>query len=404
MSATGITNEQSLTAAVSLAHLIRPVHSGIASRDGRQHGRAPQLELLTLNGNTFTLRGVRIIVAAATGGPYYPPNRSLTHLELFATSRPDDVDSEDEDRQHEDDTVPRRTLSIGRSYLERRKARASVRSDKDEGEDSEGTGAGPHYEFDLAPDDRRAYRHVTSENWRRKLGSHLWRNAQERSGVVWAAQEVLGKARLLGCRARLVPNSDANATSEPSVIERLPPELRLHILRFLDEDDCLSDRQFRLIISWACDPQTIGYGEPGWAKPWRHDDPALPPSQPTSSLLPSHPWSWREMFQERSLPRDWAAESWDEWNEAKDIFPLMSRSDVGGGGGPDGEGGATEGQDRPRHHHRRADAHASTEGVTTLQSQMSSINRRAPDPALMAFLEATGTRTPDVDLRTTSRA
>lgn len=373
-------------------------------------GSAPQLEVLTLNGNHLTLPGVKMIVAAAVGGPASPPNRVLTHVELFATC---ESDERDEDEEQEDDAegrgrsstkgTERRTLSVVRGYRAARKAaveitgrtvpsaagdlsssRSATKAYATQDDSSEGRRGGtPQARYE--PDDRRSYANITAENWRRKLGSHLWQNTGQRSSVIHAAQQIVGKARILGCKSSTISaaaqGSDIGSAPSPLALERLPPELRLAILRQLDPAQVLSEGQFRLIVSWACDSSTIGYGREGVPLPWA-DGAALDAGSfsqsstsalRTASLLPSAPWDWHDMLS-RSLPRDWVAESWDLWNEHRDTIPIM-----GGGGGPDGEGGATEpvtrGGGRPG-------------GLVATGS----LDRRAPDPALLAFLEATGTR------------
>ncbi|PWN22553.1 hypothetical protein BCV69DRAFT_147297 [Microstroma glucosiphilum] len=349
-----------------------------------------------------------MIVAAAVGGPASTPNRILTHVELFATC---ESDERDEDEVQEDNADrrgksgsngrTRRTLSIARGYRAAREAaaegatgptvsfvagdllspRSAMKAQADLSEDHRGSSSQTEYE----PDDRRSYAHITAENWRRKLGAHLWKNTGQRSSVIHAAQQIIGRARILGCKSTSIgpsaQSSDTGSTASPLALERLPPELRLAILRQLDADRVLSEEQFRLIVSWACDSSTIGYGGEGVPLPWaQHADAGGSSSSQWATstnravgLLPAAPWDWQDMLS-RSLPRDWVAESWDLWNEHKDTIPI-----IGGGGGPDGEGGATEPVTRGG-------------GRSGGSIATGSLDRRAPDPALLAFLEATGTR------------
>lgn len=345
-------------AAISVANLVRPKTSSPfmslsdteEARNERRHhfndrtgGYAPQLEFLTLNGNCFTMRGIRIIVASAIGGPAWPANTTLTHLELFAATAPGTID---EDNDDDDDSVELHEAA-GHTFL--------------------------------PPDDQRCFRHVTSTNWRFVLGRHLWRNVQNRSSIINAATAVLATSRILGCRSR-----ESSERGSVSQFARLPPEVRMQIARSLDSDGVLSERQIRRVMTWASDPDTIGYGEPGKPLPWKSSA-----SREFISLLPIQPWSWPDMFANRSLPRDWVAESWDASDETCRAIEGLLPEGVGGGGGPDGQGGATE--DARAERRRRAPSSPPYRSRRT--NRFSHIH--AAPPALLAFLEATETRAVD---------
>ncbi|CAO1635164.1 unnamed protein product [Parajaminaea phylloscopi] len=375
----------SLDAAISVARLIRPKRDEggqagstlNAEAPSRLGGFAPQLDHLSLNGNCLTFRGVRMIVAAAVGGPTWPANTSLSQLEIFAATEAGKLDADDTGSEND---------SAGMS-------------------DAKGDCPGP--------DDPRSYSHITAENWRAKMGVHLWRNVQERLAVAQAAVEVLGPVRVLGCRTRLC----TTASKRKSLLQdftNLAPELWLRVVQHLDSGAALSARQLRDVVSWACDPTTIGYGESWWVPPWsaqhgrkghRWPSSEVPP-QPNSaavedkgnssvcdSLLPVNPWNWSHTFLYRSRPRDWIAEAWDEsnvapWNGSSSHvggWPGGAGDDIGGGGGPDGQGGATEGSGHGRRRRRCMGAVVGGAGQTG----------RFPAPAALAFLEATSTRVPD---------
>lgn len=401
LSSTPLTKEQSRRAALSVARLVRPKTSKRSSSqddldssdesqepsstDSTAGGNAPALEVLTLNGNALTLRGVKMIVAAVLGGPASPPNRVLTQVELFATSGSDEVDSDVEDG--DDDRKSRasgsvhnrlRTLSIARSYVEEKNRRRSTQQhDELPSSPSSSSKRRPH----LEPDDPKAYSHITAENWRRLLGSHLWKNAQSRSSVIATSQLLLAKARVLGCRSSPGPDLE-----NPLSLHRLPPELRLAILKKLDDVEMtLSSAQFQRVLAWACEGSTIGYGSPAFGLS-SSATPSTISEFPT--LLPCQTWSWSEMIKTRSYPRDWTAESWDQWNDVRDTLPI-----IGGGGGPDGEGGSTmEDFDTAVAARNGSGTGSRTRTGTRGRGTVIDLFRKAPDPAWMAFLEATGTR------------
>lgn len=129
------------------------------------------------------------------------------------------------------------------------------------------------------------------------LKKHLDVNSSDRAICRFQAARLLGAARTIGCRAR------EGAGAEPGVFPllRLPPELRAHVLRMLDDDGALSEAQFISVLSWACEPSTIGYGSSSW--PGLPQEPEPPATEHTT--LPAPPWSWDECFCRRSPPRDW---------------------------------------------------------------------------------------------------
>lgn len=132
-----------------------------------------------------------------------------------------------------------------------------------------------------------------------------------------AALTVLAPARILGCKASVRSSDNGTAVSESekhaegfSRFFDLPPELRLHVLRQLDEDGCLSASQFSHVISFACEPSTIGYGGRGydWTLVIDSECPiARKNGVHVSATLPAQPWSWAECFALRATPRDWEA-------------------------------------------------------------------------------------------------
>ncbi|PWZ01022.1 hypothetical protein BCV70DRAFT_88311 [Testicularia cyperi] len=134
------------------------------------------------------------------------------------------------------------------------------------------------------------------------------------------ALRVLAAARTLGCCASGV-SSTLRPSKQPMPMEAqnnsplegfhlLPPELRLLVLRHLDDQAALSEQQFNNVISFACERSTIGYGEDDfdWNRIVEIDLGSTPSS---SSTIPSLPWSWYECFSERGTPRDWFAEHID---------------------------------------------------------------------------------------------
>ncbi|GAC97309.1 hypothetical protein PHSY_004894 [Pseudozyma hubeiensis SY62] len=139
-----------------------------------------------------------------------------------------------------------------------------------------------------------------------------------------AALTVLASARTLGCKASVRSSEKGTAVSESekhaegfSRFFDLPPELRLHVLRQLDEDGCLSASQFSHVISFACEPSTIGYGGRGydWTLVTDSECPiARKNGANASATLPAQRWSWAECFTLRATPRDWEAAQLDGAN------------------------------------------------------------------------------------------
>lgn len=340
--------EDSLRAAASVAHLVRSSSQSDAhlqdnsTTASSRRGCAPQLELLTLNGCALTLRGVRMIVAAVVGGQHSTPNRSLTHVELFATSQPGEVDSDQEGESSEVQTGQgterrRRTVSIGRSFVEARRARrrderegmpsvdvatsssSSVGSSRPHPASNSASSCARQHQI-LGPEDPRCYRHISSANWRSALNAHLWQNVQDRSAVIAAATLLLAKARVLGCRSQLsYPEDKMTDTMD---LTSLPPEIRLEVLRALDDEHVLSEGQFRRVIAWACDASTIGYGRHTW-RPQTLSPDERADDRAGQGLIPTQPHDWPTTLS-RSPPRDWAAEAYDEWSVAKShgLLPL----------------------------------------------------------------------------------
>lgn len=139
----------------------------------------------------------------------------------------------------------------------------------------------------MPPDDPQSYSYVIATKWRSALGAYLRGNAQNRFAVIHAATELLRPARILGYRSR--------GKSSRVGISSFPPEARLNIVHHLDSDGALFKKQFLGVVSWACDPSSIGYGEPRWPSPWNDvADAALEwrsVSIPSSGLLPVQPWT-----------------------------------------------------------------------------------------------------------------
>ncbi|KAJ9477756.1 hypothetical protein PHBOTO_001317 [Pseudozyma hubeiensis] len=143
-----------------------------------------------------------------------------------------------------------------------------------------------------------------------------------------AALTVLASARTLGCKASVRSSETGTAVSESekhaegfSRFFDLPPELRLHVLRQLDEDSCLSASQFSHVISFACEPSTIGYGGRGydWTLVTDSENPSAgKDGANVSATLPAQRWSWAECFALRAAPRDWEAAQLDTANLAGD--------------------------------------------------------------------------------------
>ena len=316
----------------------------------RNGGYAPRLERLALNGNDLGWKAVRTIVNAVLQG-----NTCLTQLELFASISPEDSDDDDDGEEASEASEagrPARRSSISALLSGNR-----VHSQSPHEQGQQAQEGGP----------------LARDNWRFRLGRHLWSNRVERLGVKDAARHLLRTVRVLSCKCRDGP--PGKDSTFPFV--RLPPEIRQKVILELDERRLLSVKQMERIISFASDPATLGYGcksaELGLnsvALQQIHKETAIAPTpfasvdQQDYGLLPHHRWSWTAMVRDFSLPRDWPATILDETRRIADTDEGL------GGGGPDGLGGVTLDQMGPDRSRRR-----------WLQEQS----------GLHAFWEATGT-------------
>lgn len=403
--ATSITREESRRCALSIAKMVRPKQKGEGSADALECGDTPQLELLTLNGDQFTLKGIKMIVAAIVGSSYWPGNTTLTHVELFATCSADDQDSEDEEEQNNtgqstSNGSRRRTTSISRAYLEARRAELHGVLNNNSASTSGATSftSSAHSQLEnTSPSNRKLYSHINAFNWRHLLGSHLWNNTQNRSGVIYSALSLLAAARIMGCRSRCETDSGTS-------LLRLPAEIRLHILRHVADESStratiLSRRQFDRVISFACDSRTIGFGSAEW------DWESVPREAPSSfpSLIPARSFEFPHTY------KDYDAEAWDTYQSQQHSQASMpatpmatkhpgaaaaatttresSTHDIGGGGGPDGLGGAGSSSRTPP---------VIVNGGGQEDAGVWNHRRRGmPDPEMLAFLEVCGCRSVD---------
>lgn len=223
------------------------------------------LKSIHLNGNHFGWEGVRAIAHAIIGSrrackakansltdvppnilDACPPNTSLTNIDLFSTG----IDSLNTASKH----VP------------------------------------PYAEWE-------AYSMVTRENWYQLIMEQLEMNQYQQAVCQRAAARVLGAARIIGCKSRWMEPSDGAKGSFP--FQRLPVELRRHILFHVDSGQCLSHDQLINVLRWASEPTTLGYVREAGTWP------------PTQSLAVADnvwnlpPWSWTECYERRSPPRNW---------------------------------------------------------------------------------------------------
>lgn len=319
--------EDSVRASVSIAHLLQsaisaptwPIEASQGPPVRRNGGRAPNLEFLCLSGTRLTPRGGRIIVASIIGSRTRPSNRSLFYLSLNATTYYGEVD-EDED-QPPSKRAKHSTVSCSSNSHDTRQQHTHEAQD----------------EMELAVDDPRVYSHVTSSNWEKLLNDHLWQNQLDKYSVNMASLRLLPIARVLGCRSRMAPPPCTSPAATRIVnFAALPTELKLEILRSLDDERALSEAQFQRVVQWACDSSTIGYGGPNWRPPVRlrasstSNEGSQPPAPSTSqddSLVPTHPWPWAFMISSgASLPRDWDAEAWDESMQGHNFSRLYPHS------------------------------------------------------------------------------
>lgn len=227
-------------------------------------GACRGLERLHLNGNHFGWAGVRMIAHAIMGSraactlggtadatthdesvlDAAPPNRSLIHIDLFSTG----IDS----------WAPAEPQTIYASWES-----SSL---------------------------------VTRDRWWSLVERQLEENERRRSAALRAATQVLVAARLLGCKVH-----EANPQCTYSFL-RLPLELRLRLISYVDSDGVLTHEQLVHVLQWASEPGTIGYGT--------RIDPA--PAPATQLVWPIPPWSWDNCFQHRSVRRNWHSDSFDE--------------------------------------------------------------------------------------------
>ncbi|WFD30876.1 hypothetical protein MSPP1_001900 [Malassezia sp. CBS 17886] len=217
------------------------------------------LTRLHLNGNDFGWDGVRTIVSAVVGTPDAAPNRALCHLDLFST----------------------------------------------------GFNRPPHLEppgtDDLPPAHSAVNAHLTRENWAAVLKAQLDANVADAAACRQSALDVLGVARIVACRAR----DQTSLARGAFPILRLPLELREHVLHHIDTHARLSRTQMLLVLRWASDPSTIGYGRAfATLRQLSH----APSPSPATLAIP--PWSWEECFEHRSQPRNWYSDAMDARNEA----------------------------------------------------------------------------------------
>lgn len=192
------------------------------------------LERLHLNGNHFGWAGVRMIAhaiigsraactlggsAAATTQEEHvldaaPPNRSLTHIDLFSTG-------------------------IG--------AQAPAETQKTYAE----------WEW---------YSLVTEDHWWGLVAQQLEKNRRRGDQARRAATQVLAAARVLGCKVR-----EADPERSYSFL-RLPLELRMRLIAYTDRHSVLTHGQLVHVLQWASEPGTIGYG----TRPTVSSPPATP--------------------------------------------------------------------------------------------------------------------------------
>ena len=150
------------------------------------------------------------------------------------------------------------------------------------------------------------YSAVTPDNWSDVLTEHLCRNQDHARACQLASVQLLAVARTIGCKSR-----EANVPSTKVFpFLRLPTELRVFIMQFIDTDNVLSHEQFINILRWASEPSTIQFIREFGAWPPQHS------SVPTENIWGLPPWSWGEAYTWRSVPRNWYSEAmeYDEWH------------------------------------------------------------------------------------------
>ncbi|WFD18975.1 hypothetical protein MCAP1_001188 [Malassezia caprae] len=185
-------------------------------------GACRGLERLHLNGNHFGWAGVRMIAHAIMGSraactmggtadattqdegvlDASPPNRSLIHIDLFSTG----IDSW--------------------ASMEPQATYASW----------------------------EPYSLVTRDHWWGLVERQLEENERRRDAARRAATRVLAAARVLGCKVR-----EADPQGAYSFL-RLPLELRLRLISYVDSHGILTHEQLVHVLQWASEPGTMGYG------------------------------------------------------------------------------------------------------------------------------------------------
>ncbi|SPO22727.1 related to conserved hypothetical Ustilaginaceae-specific protein [Ustilago trichophora] len=331
--------------------------------------RCRGLHTLLLNGNGFCARGVRTIVSALIGSsasiafdkdggaeashirqlqrdPLFKavsreklrgPNRSIEVLELSGNV-PQGWKQEDAQKELEKfDNMRKRYASIPLadiepivSYLDVRARRMRTQSSgkTDEAVPLEVARHLPTIRVTLdewESDFQEAAEFGTglsASTWQALRKARLDANKADGERCRIAAVALLRVARALGCRARPVPAASQEAAQSMKIslsfrFLDLPPELRLLVLRHLDEHNSLSAHQFSNVISFACDPSTIGYGEAeyDWSQILQSKDGAAGSKNNMSATIPAERWSWSECFELRAPPRDWDADLLDASDE-----------------------------------------------------------------------------------------
>ncbi|KAL9931487.1 hypothetical protein V8E36_009652 [Tilletia maclaganii] len=210
---------------------------------------------------------------------------------------------------------------------------------------------------------------ITPQNYTKLVSARLQENLWGRSEKRLGASQLLRAARILGCEPREGPgpaefvgekvededaawiddetswsgslgsddsvgavamtatgskdaSKDGKASEKPFPFFRLPPEIRLNVLRQLPYVNLLSHGEFDRVLRFACDRRTIGYGStsaigapdgftlarylPQLSNPTLIRAPA-----PTPSPLASGLFSFENAYRNLSQPRDWPAEMLD---------------------------------------------------------------------------------------------
>lgn len=159
---------------------------------------------------------------------------------------------------------------------------------------------------------------LSSVNWNSIYFDQLTANRLEGERCRRAALSILGATRTVGCKASRGPpvtregefTGGDSANGFPKFLD-LPPEIRVMVLRKLDDHGSLSASQFNNVISFACEPLTIGYGDPSynWERVYTGSLPSYISNY--ASTLPARKWSWVECFAQRAPLRDWTADLLD---------------------------------------------------------------------------------------------